>query len=442
MSEVLLINPPMWSPAEHAAFSSLCPPLGLGYLAASLLQHDFSARIVDLSVWKNPSEELSTALRECQSPKLVGITCVTQNYFVARKVARMVKQAYPNTFVVFGGPHVSYTAEEVLLNPDHNVDAVALFEGERTIVDLCDALRRRGPDLQCVAGLAFRDGDRMLVNQPRPAEKNLDSLPFPARHLLPMAEYRRPGTLMSSRGCPQKCIFCISSTYEGNYRKRSAANVVEELSLLRHTWNTKEIYIIDNVFTVDAQRVREICAQIVDRKLEIEFNCVSRADLVTAELMSLLHMAGCRRVEIGVETGTQQFIDAFEKHITLEQVRRAAEVTIKAGIRPMFTFQVGSPFDTEAALMNTHRLAAELRAKGALTFFSIMTPYPGTPLAIRAEELGIKIHAKDWAEYRTSNPVYDSRHLDQNGIRHALYREIMFQTGMGDPFSAVPEQTA
>lgn len=436
MAQVMLINPPMWSPRDHATFNALCPPLGLGYLAACLLQEGFSVCILDLNVTPRPDEALKAALIE-DEPRLVGITALTQNYFLAQEVARTVKAVWNDAFVVLGGPHASYLYEETLAEPV--VDAVVLFEGEQTIVDLTRKLEKKTPDLGDVAGLAFRRGEQVVLTKSRPHEKHLDRLPFPARHLLPMAQYGRPGTIMTSRGCPEKCIFCISSTYEGAYRMRGAANVVEELSTLRNTWGIREIYFIDNVFTVNAQRVRDICQQIIDRRLDIQFHCVSRANLVTEEVISWLKAAGCQRIEIGVESGSQSLIDAYQKHITLDQVYRAADIVLGAGLRPMYTFQIGSPFETEASLEATHNLAAELRAKGAITFFSIMTPYPGTPLALKAQEFGIQIQARDWREYRTSNPVYDARQLDRNQFRQALYREVAmgFEPG-AMPYSAQP----
>lgn len=424
MSDVLLINPPMWAPQEHSAFSALCPPLGLGYLAACLGQEGVSVKILDLNVSSDPMGDLKAKFNQ-EAPRMVGITGVTQNFALALGIARAVKAMNSRVFVVMGGPHVSYLDQETLAEPA--VDAVVRFEGEQTILDLYHELQSDAPDLSRVAGISFRVGDHVEVTPNRPLEKNLDRIPYPSRHLLPMSRYGRPGTLMSSRGCPQKCIFCISSTYEGSYRPRSADNVVEELAILRHTWGIREVYLIDNVFTVDAQRVRDICGQIIDRQLDIEFHCVSRANLVTEELIDWLKGAGCKRLEIGVESGSQQLINAFKKDITLEHVREAARIVLSAGLRPMFTFQIGSPFETDSSLEETHQLAAELRAQGAITFFSIMTPYPGTPLALRAKALGIQIHAKDWSEYRTSNPVFDSQYLDRNSFRRALCREIATQ---------------
>jgi radical SAM superfamily enzyme YgiQ (UPF0313 family) len=145
---------------------------------------------------------------------------------------------------------------------------------------------------------------------------------------------------------------------------------------------------------------------------------------MTAELARCLKAAGCERIEIGVESGSQEIIDALKKHITLEQVHRAADIVLGAGMQPMFTFQIGSPFETADSLEKTHQIAADLRSKGAITFFSVMTPYPGTPFAERAAELGVAIREKDWREFRTSNPICDMRHLDRNSVRKALYREF------------------
>jgi radical SAM superfamily enzyme YgiQ (UPF0313 family) len=426
MNDILLINPPMWSPEAQSDFTSLCPPLGLGYLASNLAKEGIQVKIIDLDFSRDIYNDLKELLGK-MPPRVVGITTLTQNYFLALQTAGLVKKLAPGTTVVMGGPHVSYTWEEVLKNP--SIDIAALFEGEQTMVDIFHQVESQNPDFNKVKGIAFRGGDKLVCTPVRSLLEDLDSLPYPARHLLPINFYRRPGTIMTSRGCPVKCIFCISSTFEGNYRPRSAGNVVGEIESMRSSWGIREFYFIDNVFTVNRQRVEDICRQLITKRLNIFFNCVSRVDLLTVELVKLLKAAGCIRIEIGVESGAQQNIDAMEKKIKLESVFDAVEIVAGAGIRPMFTFQIGSPYDTPGTIQQTHELAAYLRSKGALTFFSIMTPYPGTPLALNAGQLGITIHARSWQEYRTSNPVYDTRYATRDTFRKALYLESLRQMG-------------
>jgi radical SAM superfamily enzyme YgiQ (UPF0313 family) len=250
-----------------------------------------------------------------------------------------------------------------------------------------------------------------------------------------MAQYDRPGTIMSSQGCPKNCIFCISSSYEGNYRTRSAANVVEELYILRNTWGIREIWFLDNVFTVDETRVHDICQGIIDLDLDLWFHCVSRANLVTEELVAWLKAAGCRRIEIGVETATQDHINQLEKGIAIEQVHKAADIVLGQGLTPMFTFQFGSPFDSEDSMIATQQLTADLRAKGAMILISIMVPFPGTKIAHKAEEYGIQIKSRDWSEFRASNPTYNTRYLKRNDIRKAFCREYLAETAPGADFA-------
>ena len=432
MNGVLLVNPLMLAPKEHTSFNALCPPLGLGYLASSLMLKGADVSILDMNISPHPDHELRKALL-AKNLFLVGITSVTQNYDAAIATARMVKAVSKDIYVVMGGPHVSYEWKAALT--EASIDAVVLFEGEQSIVEIYRRLRAGKRDMTGVAGVAHKAHGEILVNQMQSHETNLDRVPFPARHLLPMHRYGRPGTILTSRGCTAKCIFCISSTYEGNYRPRSADNVVEELDILRNTWGIRDIYFLDNVFTVDAERVRSICQQIIDRRLDIQFHCVSRADLMTVELIKWLKAAGCQRIEIGVESGSQKNITAFKKNITLEQVHNAADIVLGAGLHPMFTFQIGAPSETQETLNETHRLAVALRKKGAITFFSIMTPYPGTPLVKNAKELGIHIRSQNWGDYRTSNPIYDTSHLNRNDIRQALYREIAMGTMLVDQFA-------
>jgi len=425
MNDVLLINPPMRSPKAQLDLNAVSPPLGLGYLAASLDKAGITVDIVDLNLDRDPVGRFREVLAGV-SPLVVGFTSLTQNFPQASFLAGMVKARKKGTKVVMGGPHATYKWQEILSGG--TVDAVVRYEGERTLVELVRQWSNSAPDLNAVDGIAFLDGDTPVNTRDIPHEKNLDSFPFPARHFLPMAHYARPGTILTSRGCPRKCIFCISSTYEGHYRTRSADNVVDELAVLRHVWGLKDIVFLDNVFTVDTQRVYDICNQIIGDGLGIRFQCVCRVDLVTRDLVGMLRAAGCTSIEIGVESAEQEVTDAMQKFIRVDEVLEAADIVLGAGLLPLFTFQLGSPFDTAATIDKTRKLAAKLRKMGATTLFSVMTPFPGTPLAERADELGVRIHAKDWYEYRISNPVYDTPHLDRDFIRDAFYQESVAQT--------------
>lgn len=421
MNTVILVQSRVWSPAEHAYLNSYCPPLGIGYLAACLESRGAHVIVLDMNTSLHDDAYLSSLIVS-HKPLMVGFSSYTQNYALALQTAERVKRLCPDTFVIMGGPHVSYEYRDAL---SHDfIDAVARFEAEYAIVDLYEKLLDDARDLSGIPGIAYRGSPgEVIETHNRPFEKDLDRFPFPARHLLPMDEYARPGTIQSSRGCPKKCIFCIASTFEGQYRTRSAENVVEEIGVLRYTYNIHDIYMIDNVFTVNARRVERICDLILNNGIDIRFHCVSRADLVTPGLIARLKEAGCVSIEIGVESGSQEIIDLCQKGIALEDVRRAADITLNSGIRPMFTFQIGSPYETAKSLSATLDLAEQLRRMGAITLFSVMTPFPGTPMLRDMEQLGLKVHADSWYDYRTSNPVYDTRQLTRNDFRKALYSE-------------------
>jgi radical SAM superfamily enzyme YgiQ (UPF0313 family) len=423
--DALLISPPVWSPGEHADFDGLCPPLGLAYLAASLIAGGASVEILDLGVVPRPASVLARVLRE-KRPAVAGVTSLTQNYQLALQAARLVKREHPEAFLVMGGPHVSYQWEQAL--QEAQADAVVLFEAEETFPQLVRAvIEGEREDVQSLEGLAFTEEWGPRANKRRPHRDDLDSLPFPARGLLPLESYARRGTIMTSRGCPEKCIFCLSSTYEGRYRPRGADSVVDEIGEMYHEWGIREFHMLDNVFTVDAGRVKEICRRIVDEGLRLRFSCVSRADLVTPELVGWLAEAGCSNVEIGVESGAQAVVDGSQKNLPLDRVEAAAEIVLSHGILPMFTFQLGSPFDSEATMGQTRELARRLRGRGAVTFFSVTTPFPGTPLARRASELGVTIRARSWRDYRTSNPIMDTPGLTRQQVRAALFAEYRAQ---------------
>jgi anaerobic magnesium-protoporphyrin IX monomethyl ester cyclase len=421
LTEILFVNPPVPGPPDERAFSVNAPPLGIAYLAAILRESGFDVAAVDLALSGDPLRDLNLALAE-HAPRVMGFYCSTVSYKNTLRLhaaAREISDA--KTWV--GGPHVSYEYEHALA--EGGFDVVFLFEAEHSVSAVARSQLRGEGALADVAGIAYRANGRHVKTPPRARETELDRFPFPARDLFPMKAYKRPGSIMSSRGCPMKCIFCIASTFEDSYRCRSPANVVRELREMHTRWGIDDFYFIDNVFTTHATRAKEIARLIREADLPIGWYCVSRVDYVTPSLMQDLASAGCYRIELGVESASQSVIDAIKKQIRIEQVYRAADTILNLGMQPMFTFQVGHPADTLETIEETLDLAQALRNRGAGTYLAITTPYPGSPLMIERDKHGIRMETEDWEDFRWSNPTYSTANFTRNDVRRAIYRDAL-----------------
>ncbi|HET8796096.1 MAG TPA: radical SAM protein [Thermoanaerobaculia bacterium] len=421
MSDILFVNPPIPGPPEERAFSTNAPPLGIGYLAAILREEGYDVAAIDLAFAADPLAELTAAMN-AHDPRIVGFYTSTVSYYNTLRLHEVVRSmSDAKTWV--GGPHVSYEYEDALARG--GFDVVFLFEAEHSAPEVARAQLRGDGDLAQIGGIAWRQGNGIVKTAPRAREKALDRFPFPARDLFPMSEYTRPGTIMSSRGCPMKCIFCIASTFEDSYRYRSPENVVRELREMYTRWGISDFYLIDNVFTTHRQRAREIARLIREADLPIGFYCVSRVDYATPALMQHLASAGCYRIELGVESASASVIDSIRKRIRIDQVYRAADIILNLGMQPMFTFQVGHPADTLETIEETLDLAQQLRNRGAGTYLAITTPYPGSPMWIDREKYGMTMETSNWEDFRWSNPTFRTAAFTPNDLRRAVYRDAI-----------------
>lgn len=363
------------------------PPLGLAYLAAFLEREGHQVTVYDLGLEPNGSLEQDVARVVACAPDLIGLTAMSSNYHSALELARAVKAATPAPIVV-GGPHASLFPAELLKEPCF--DYVVYGEGESTICELARALQAgegpaRGEALRAILGLCFREGAEIIQNPPRPLEHDLDSFPFPARHLFAIDRYPlyapdggRMVTILSSRGCPYNCSYCFKGIMGRGYRQRSVDNILAEIRQVMAAYQAKHLYFIDDLFTINKRRLLEFTRRVMAEGLDIRWQCLGRVDRIDAETLKAMYQAGCREIHYGIEAGTQAMLDAIGKQITLEQVRDAVRWTREAGIMVKGYFMLGLPGDTEATMEQTIRFATELDLDEAM--FSLTTPFPGTRL--------------------------------------------------------------
>lgn len=425
MSDILLAQPPMPEHLhQYAREVIVCPPLGLGYLASTLLENGFEAELIDLSI-ENPDRKGVELELQKREPKILGITTTTSTYKNALNVAAIAKELDRNVVTVLGGPHVTFTEEEALGN--QQVDIVVRHEGELTTLELCQKLLREKRGLEHVAGISYRKDNAIVKNPDRPLIEDLDRLPFPARHLMRLDKYLSPGTIITSRGCPSKCIFCAAEAMSGGkYRVRSPANVVAEIEKVVNDFGPKFLFIADDTFTVFRDRTREICKLLRNLAKKIEWVCESRANFIDKPILQEMAEAGCTAIQLGVESGSEKILKSIKKGINLDQVRRAVRWAVEAKILPVCSFMVPHPEDTWKTVKETKKSMLELKDMGAFIYVSVTTPFPGTYLYLHAKELGVTIVTEDTDKYDLTgeNPVIRTRNLSVEAVK-AAYDDLV-----------------
>jgi radical SAM superfamily enzyme YgiQ (UPF0313 family) len=371
-------------------------------LAAVLEKKGYSVRIVDLTAL-GLSENAVPQIILKEKPELVGITAMTSTINSAISVARKVKESDSKILVVLGGAHASILPEETLQkNPE--IDIIVRGEGEKTFLELVEAIERKVSDLGGILGLTYRIESEVKSNPLRPILLDLDELPFPAFHLLPKGKYRlhppfgrrSPAMpIMISRGCPYNCIFCSKSVFGNKYRNNSPAYVVNQIRLLIEKFGVREIKFYDDVFTLDKKWVMAICAELKRQGISVPWTCETRVNLVNSELLKTMKDAGCYMIAYGVESGDQEILTEVGKNVTLDQITNAFSLTHKAGISTVGYFMLGAPNETPETIKRTIEFAKKLNPD--FVQFSIATPYPGTELNRLAAEKGCL--PKSWNGY-------------------------------------------
>jgi radical SAM superfamily enzyme YgiQ (UPF0313 family) len=399
---VLLINP------FYPISETPSPPLGLAYLAAALEHAGVEVRVLDLVVYPYSEEMLADLLSEFK-PALVGLTAVSMNVDRALSMARDVKRLAGHAVTVLGGPHATFSPAETL-NACSALDIIVLGEGERTIVELSAAIEADA-GLAKVKGIAYRDGSAIRFTPRRGFIRDLDSLPMPARRLLPLGRYRALGmpiTMITSRGCPHACIFCVGRRMVGaRVRFRSAPRVVDELAGLAGL-GFHQVNLADDLFTADRSRCAAVCDEIIRRGLWIKWTAFARVDTVSTELLAKMKAAGCTAVSFGIESGNPGILKSVKKGITLEQVVAAVDMCADAGVTPYASFILGLPGETPDTLAETIAFGRRLEQRGLVYGFHLLAPFPGTEVRERSGELGIRILTHDWSCYHANRAVAET----------------------------------
>lgn len=401
---VLLVNPPYegnintWTPESTNRAIGAQPPIGIAYLAAMLEKNKIDVSLLDANALGLDSRGIREAVRKAE-PDIVGVTAMTLISINATAVCKIVKDV-SNAVTVIGGPHVTLFQKETLESP--YVDYAMDGEAEYTFLEFVKAIGGKRP-VKNIEGMVYRDKGRVVANKIS-IVKDLNGLPFPAVHLLPndrysLANAKSPfGSIVTSRGCPFTCCFCIRGPIDRYVRFRDPENVVDEIEYLIKDFKVKEINIRNDTVTVKKAHITGICEEILRRNIKVRWQGPTRVDCVDRDLLFLMKKAGCHTVRYGIESGNQSVLDRMGKGTSLKQVRDAVGWTREAGMEVMAYFMVGYIDETEKEMMDTVNFARELNPDGAI--FSIGTPLPNTDLFYKAVERGL-IEKDYWKEFVT-----------------------------------------
>jgi radical SAM superfamily enzyme YgiQ (UPF0313 family) len=371
------------------------PPLGISYIASVLENAGHVVEILDISALNLTVDEVRYKTDDFK-PEVAGITTMTSTLFGALEAAKIAKQV--GAITVLGGPQLSIYPKETLSYSyvDYGING----EGEYVMLELINALERNiSPD--DVKGLIYRKNYNVYVNEPA-ILNDLDSLPFPAYHLLPMRKYNSiignypVSTMISSRGCHFKCHFCFKQPSDNRIRFRSSKNIVDEMAYLVKRFKVREIMFYDDVMTFSRSHIVSICEEILSRNLKVKWETPARVDNVDKSLLELMYKAGCIRLRYGVESGDEDILKLMNKKIELKQVREVFKLTKDAGIETFAYFMIGYAHETEVTIQKTINFALELDP--CIVMFTVATPYPQTPLYELARREGL-IKNDYWREF-------------------------------------------
>ncbi len=405
--KIVLLNPLASLGDGHVHFARDCcggeppasltyPPLDLAYAASLLMKHHIDVEIIDANVLHITHSEVVKIVKE-KKPDFVEIPSSWGSLSDDMSLSKIIKETIPSTKIIISGPNVTYNPQ-IALDSDL-IDYVILGELEQPLLDIAKG---------CInTNIAYKDKSNILIKN-RVLNKDLDSLPFPARSLLPKNRYFSPftksnpfTTMLISRGCPWKCIFCPHELWDmGEVRFRSVANIMEEIEEILRAHQIKEIIFVDLTFTANQELVREICENIIKRDYTIHWRCFARVDTVSRDLLILMKKAGCHQICYGFESGSQKILELNEKGFGIDEIRKVVKLTRESDIEVAGTFMIGMYGDTNETIEDTIQLALALDLDYAQ--FNVTIPTPSTKLfnLLKSDKVDLSDTAIEYSMFR------------------------------------------
>lgn len=385
--KILLINPPV----QKIGYPWYVPP-GLSYIAAMLVKFKYDTEIMDVNAHRYPNKTVIKKIKN-NPPDIFAITAMINSAGYVSWITNRLKKEFPDKKIILGGTITSMTPKTLFKYS--GVDIQILGEGEQTIIDLLQTLEKKG-DLKNVDGIIYKENNKIITTAPRKQIEDINTIPFPAYDLFPMEIYlsNRPPKelelggkilgLTTSRGCPYQCIFCFKPFY--GIRLRSAENIFEEVKMLKEKYKITGLHIFDDCAIFPIKRMERFCDLLLKNKMNLQWVCMGRINLMTEKLLRKMKKAGCRRIQYGIESGSNKILKIIGKGFTIEQAEETINLTRKVGIIINATFIFGLPGEDEKTMQETIDFIKKMDLEINKIFFPI--PYPGTRLYKMALEQG------------------------------------------------------
>ena len=372
-------------------------PLGILYVSAYLERKGFSNEVFDTTF--STMQKMRDYLLEFK-PDVIAIYVNLMTKLNVLEIIKFIKLNLHHTKIVLGGPEIRYNANDFL---NFGADYLVIGEGEETSLELMIALNeKRIDDIKNIPGLGFKNQNNEIVfTTEREKLKEVDSLPFPGRDKINLQLYlnawkERHGenaiSISTMRGCPYTCKWCSRAVYGLSYRRRSPENVCDELELIQKEYNPDTLWFVDDVFTISHKWLNEFNETLKQRNLKIKFECITRADRMNEEVIKLLKDAGCFRVWIGAESGSQKVIDLMDRRVDVDQVRQMIKLTQNNGIQAGTFIMLGYPGETEDDIEETIRHLKESNPE----YFTITVAYPIKGTELFAEVEAVQTNNFNW----------------------------------------------
>jgi anaerobic magnesium-protoporphyrin IX monomethyl ester cyclase len=451
--KILLIQPPSFS---NKVRSDMNPnvPLGIAYIAAVLDKGGYQVKMLDAFIedWHRETRvapevilvgmrfEDIKAVIAAEAPDVVGITSMfTFQRRNAHKIAALAKEVDPSIVVIAGGAHPTSAPEMVL--PDANIDVIVLGEGDNSIIPLLQAIEMGG-DLRTLDGIAFRNGSDVVINEKTHQIADLDSIPFPARHLLPMEKYFSAGvrhggfsrrdratSMISSRGCRYRCNFCTAfKVFTRLPRIRSVGNVMAEIEQLVTQFGVNEIFFEDDQFLVKQKHTEEVLDAMIASGFNIVWDTPNgiSAWVLNERIISKIAQSGCYRLNIAMESGNQWVLDhIINKPVKIDKLPELVRLIRKYGIQPGTFIVAGNiaenAVETKEQIRDSFRMTRRL---GVIPHVSFLTPYPGSEVLEIAQKKGYLIPDFDWDDLVISKQNLQTPEWSPEELRMLVRKEI------------------
>ncbi|MFH1656070.1 MAG: radical SAM protein [Candidatus Omnitrophota bacterium] len=423
MSKILFFRPPskrnVYLSTNVKVGAPSYPSLTLATLAGNLV-NEHNIKVIDLDLFANFHESLFEEIRSF-NPDMVASTVNTPDYLMVKEIMYRIKENFPQIKTIIGGVHVTALPDET--SKEDCFDIIVLGEGDTAIPELLSS-----SSFKDVPGIIYKDGQsgRRINTSKRKLRQDLNTLPYPAWQLFELKKYRNSrlssrinpaGLIETSRGCAHQCNFCNKLTFGSEYRTKDPKRVVDEMEYMLKC-GFKEIHIIDDSFTQNIDRAKEICVEIINRNLKFPWSSLSgiRADMVDYEFFQLAKKSGCWQVGFGIESGDQDILNKINKKTTVAQIEKAVRLAKKAGIDTFGFFILALTGETEGSMKRTIEFSKKLPLD--IAKFDICIPYPGTSYYKQLDLEG-RIRTKNWSKYichQIEEPLFDHPNLEWSTI--------------------------